>query len=186
MSKVHSLTCNLEGIVGQTKTHGFRQVLLLNNNTLEEFKLSPGDLRENIILECDDLYQLPSGTKLTSGELQLRLTYHCEPCKKISGLCNPKDIIGKRGYLATVHRPGAIEVGNFFVNEGIVFESIPYSPSQRIEWYLNSIKGPIFASELVSSVALQSSYCRALPRILAKLGERYQQKVKFKHSSPRK
>lgn len=43
----------------------------------------PGDLRENIMVDCDDLYDLPSGTVVKIGQALLRLTFHCEPCRKI-------------------------------------------------------------------------------------------------------
>lgn len=34
------------------------------HETIELFSLQPGDLRENVVVDCDSLYELPSGTEL--------------------------------------------------------------------------------------------------------------------------
>lgn len=44
----------------------------------------PGDFRENVVVDLDDLNALPSGTELQIGTAAVRLTLHCEPCSRVT------------------------------------------------------------------------------------------------------
>ena len=91
-----------------------RQVLLIDSETLSDFQLNPGDVRENVTLANFNLTQLSPHDQLQLGEIVLAVTGPCEPCWKLDEL-QPglsSDIKGRRGVLATVVRGGELRVGD--------------------------------------------------------------------------
>lgn len=60
-----------------------RQVLIIERETLDEFNLPIGDVRENITVEGIKLAGLPAGTRLQVGRALLEVTMDCTPCKFI-------------------------------------------------------------------------------------------------------
>lgn len=91
-----------------------RQVLLVDQATLEEFGLHPGQTRENIVLAGMILTDLPVGTRLHVGEAVLEVTGDCAPCGFMDAV-RPglrDDIRGRRGLLARVHAGGLIRVAD--------------------------------------------------------------------------
>lgn len=92
-----------------------RQVLLMDEETLEAFGLSHGEVRENITTSGIDLAATPAGATLALGdEVVLKITGPCAPCARMdeirAGLRLELD--GKRGMLASVVRGGTIRVGD--------------------------------------------------------------------------
>src|SRR5437016_9934124 len=83
-----------QGIQDAVVATPLRHVLLVSRSTLVEFRLCPGDLRENILVddsEIGDLHSLPSGTVLNISGVAIRLTMHCEPCGRLAHIVsNPK------------------------------------------------------------------------------------------------
>jgi hypothetical protein len=77
-----TIACSPRGIAGSVPCAPFRQALIASRSVTAELGLNPGDLRENIVVDCDDLYDLPSGTVVKIGQALVRLTFHCEPCRK--------------------------------------------------------------------------------------------------------
>ncbi|MEE3254463.1 MAG: MOSC domain-containing protein, partial [Chloroflexota bacterium] len=57
-----------------------RQVLIVDAQTIKEFGLSPGALRENIILEGQGLSGAQRGTIIKLGATKLEVTLDCAPC----------------------------------------------------------------------------------------------------------
>ena len=104
-----------EGILGDA-SYGKRnrQMLLIDSETLSEFQLNPGDVRENVTLANFDLTQLSPQDQVQLGEIVLAVTGPCEPCWQLDeirpGLSS--DIKGRRGVLATVVRGGELRVGD--------------------------------------------------------------------------
>jgi MOSC domain-containing protein YiiM len=104
-----------EGILGDA-SYGKRkrQVLLIDSETLSEFELNPGDVRENVTLAGFELAKLSPYDQLMVGEILLAVTGPCEPCSMLDelrlGLSS--DIKGRRGVLATVVRGGELKVGD--------------------------------------------------------------------------
>ena len=99
-------TINVEaghGIAGDKNAHPFspRQVLIVRREDLEAFRIPPGELRENIILEGCAEGDFQPGALLTLGDaVKIRLTFHCEPCKRIGHVVSHlKSILGHRGEL---------------------------------------------------------------------------------------
>ena len=159
----------VEGIIGSVPSLPYRQVLLLPATTLQEFELQPGDLRENIIVDDLDIHSLISGTVIKIGEVETRLTFHCEPCSVIKDKVSTRKIIHKRGYLGVFLNDGIISLGDSIeIVKDKSYESIPYSLGDRVKWYLEKQDSPVFVSKLVKEIGLSNAYCRAIPNIIRK------------------
>lgn len=89
-----------------------RQVLMVEQDTLEQFNLQPGDLQENILVSTE--LDLESGQVIQLGSAWIRVTFLCEPCAYLETL-QPglvKRIRDRRGWLGMVVKSGAIAVGD--------------------------------------------------------------------------
>jgi len=110
----------LEGDASLGRSH--RQVLLVDQMTLAEFDLRPGQTRENIVLAGLSLAGLQAGTRLQVGEAILEVTGGGTSCGLMDSI-RPglRDAIrGRRGLLARVHQGGTICVGDIVTVEGPV------------------------------------------------------------------
>ena len=92
-----------------------RQVLVMDKETLDEFGLDPGQVKENITVAGLDLSQTKKGQVFSIGdEVTMEIVGGCEPCGKMDaiqpGLMDKID--GRRGMLATVICGGQIKVGD--------------------------------------------------------------------------
>ena len=92
-----------------------RQVLVMDKETLDEFGLAPGQVKENITTAGLDLSQTKKGQVFTIGDdVTMEIVGECEPCGKMdalqSGLMDKID--GRRGMLAKVISGGHIKVGD--------------------------------------------------------------------------
>ena len=91
-----------------------RQVLLVEGETLDEFKLDPGMVRENGVTRGVELAGLPQGTRLQIGSVILEVTMDCEPCPFMETL-RPgleKAMDGRRGTLFKVVEGGTLREGD--------------------------------------------------------------------------
>ena len=91
-----------------------RHVLLIEMETLRDFGLNPGDLRENLVVAGLPLAGTAPGTRLHAGTVELEVTTDCAPCNYIDSL-RPglqERIKGRRGTLCRVIRGGEISVGD--------------------------------------------------------------------------
>jgi MOSC domain-containing protein YiiM len=92
-----------------------RQVLLMDRETLSEFGLDDGVIRENITVEGLDFPSLISGDRVSIGEeVVLEITGDCEPCARMDEI-RPglqQDLDGKRGMLARAEKGGRISIGD--------------------------------------------------------------------------
>jgi MOSC domain-containing protein YiiM len=92
-----------------------RQILLIEDETLDEFKLNPGQVKENITTRGIRLMRLERGQKMQVGdEAVLEITKACTPCRRMdeirSGL--QSQLARRRGVLARALRGGVIRVGD--------------------------------------------------------------------------
>jgi MOSC domain-containing protein YiiM len=92
-----------------------RQVLFMDQETLDELALKPGQIKENITTSGLDLSQAQGGQVVFIGEaVTMELVGDCEPCGKMdairAGLRQVLD--GRRGVLAMVISGGPIKVGD--------------------------------------------------------------------------
>ena len=76
LRSVTSIACSTRGIAGSVPCAPFRQALIASGSVTAKLGLKPGDLRENIVVDCNDLYDLRSGTVVKVGQALLRLTFH--------------------------------------------------------------------------------------------------------------
>ena len=91
-----------------------RQVLIVDNHTIKEFGLSPGALRENIIVEGQSLSGAVAGTIIQLGNAKLEVTLDCSPCDLLDNI-RPglqDDMEGRRGTLCRVLNGGVITIGD--------------------------------------------------------------------------
>lgn len=87
-----------------------RQILLMDIETLEEFGVPPGRVKENITTRGLALAEMPRGQRVRIGEAVLEVTEPCMPCHQIDEI-RPglKDAIrGRRGILCRVVESGRI------------------------------------------------------------------------------
>jgi hypothetical protein len=92
-----------------------RQVLLIDQETLSKFELSPGEVRENITTSGIDLHSLSEGQRLALGdEAVVEITGHCAPCSRMDEIREGYStaLEGHRGMLASVVRGGQVAVGH--------------------------------------------------------------------------
>ena len=91
-----------------------RQVLLMDLETLEEFGIAPGRVRENITTRGIALGTLPLGQRLRAGEALLEVTKPCTPCHQMDEIRQglQEALRGRRGLLCRVVEPGRIRRGD--------------------------------------------------------------------------
>jgi MOSC domain-containing protein YiiM len=91
-----------------------RQVLFIEKETLDEFGLVPGQVKENVTVQGLQLAGLPPGTQLQAGEVLFEVTGDCAPCQFIEdmrpGLRDEMD--GRRGTLFRVLSGGTLRVND--------------------------------------------------------------------------
>lgn len=158
-----------QGIANGVRCSPLRQVLITSGSVTEECGLKAGDLRENIVVDFDRLYDLPSGTVIRIGDALIRLTFHCEPCKKILHLVAFDRILHKRGYLGCFLNSGAISIGDALSVTEQKLESIPYAVKDRLRWFFGKQEAWLAAVDLVHGLGLPASHARAIPRMVEKL-----------------
>jgi hypothetical protein len=168
LEDVTTFAFDKDGIGAGIACAPFRQVLIASRPILVDCGLKPGDLRENVLLDDDGLYDLPSGTVIKIGQALIRLTFHCEPCKKILKLIAFDRIEHRRGVFGCFLNAGTISLGDKLVVTEQKFEPIPYAVKERIQWFLSKGDAPSAAGQLIEAIGLPSSYARAMPRLLEK------------------
>ncbi len=91
-----------------------RQVLLMDSETLEEMRLSPGVVKENVTTRGLVMAELRGGQRLRAGEALLEVTIPCEPCHLMEEI-RPglqQELRGRRGMLCRVVQAGRIGRGD--------------------------------------------------------------------------
>ncbi len=177
LKEVDRVKFSPNGIEGNLSCNPFRQILILPSNVVREFNLRPGDLRENLIVDYDDLHHLPSGTALLIGTARLRLTFHCEPCKRIQDKVSISQIQHKRGYFGQFLNYGTLFRDDLVISLGAIFEPIPYKLSDRISWFLSRQDQPVSLTELLYGCGVSSHYARAIPNMAKHLPQHLREKL---------
>lgn len=154
-----------------------RQLLLVGAAAYQDFSLPPHALRENLLLDLDTA-SLASGTVLHIGsEVQVRLMFQCEACGQLDAL-RPglaRRIGARRGMLARVLRGGLVHLGDEVRDLGVRMQAWPDDWRERVRRVLDAVPDGAVVEyrQLAQLAGIQSSYCRAFPRLLAKLGPHY-------------
>lgn len=113
-AQVHARTTHGFEDDAHARPGGSRQVLLLESETLKEFGVEPGALKENITTAGVQLAALEPGTRVQVGAARLEITKECAPCEEVDSV-QPglqEKLRGRRGMLARVLAGGPIQVGD--------------------------------------------------------------------------
>jgi len=103
----------LEGDL-HAKQGSARQVLFMDEETLEGFGLKVARVRENITTRGIALQSLAPGTRVRAGTAVFEFTKSCAPCEFINDI-QPglrEKMEGQRGMLARVIEGGEIKIGD--------------------------------------------------------------------------
>lgn len=174
LDSVHALAGR--GLEGDTHADPCspRQVLLAGAPAYERLGLEWGALRENLL--CDvDTGALESGMLLGIGpDAVLRLCFQCEACGALDrirpGLARAA---GRgRGILARVERGGVIRPGDRVVLLDARLPALHEDWRERVFAVLAALPPGYVVeyAQLARLAGVQSSYCRAFPRLLARHG----------------
>jgi len=154
-----------------------RQLLLADAAVYDRFDLPTHALCENLLVDVDTA-SLTSGTILQLGdEVYIRLMFQCEACGQLDvqrpGLASA--LGNRRGMLARVIKGGTVFAGDMIAQ--LDERMPPWSDDwrERVMAVLDAVPpGHVIDYARLAQVAgIQSSYCRAFPRLLAKLGADY-------------
>ena len=91
-----------------------RQVLLMEEETLGEFGLAPGAVREQVTVRGLDLSKLVFGARIRVGGAVLEVAGPCAPCARMDEV-KPglrKSLEGRRGRFVRVVQAGSFAVGD--------------------------------------------------------------------------
>lgn len=91
-----------------------RQLLLIEAETLQDLRLRPGQVRENLTVAGLALMGLPEGSRLRLGRAEVEITKECLPCSRMDDI-RPglqEDLRGCRGMLAKVVVAGTVCLGD--------------------------------------------------------------------------
>ncbi len=92
-----------------------RQVLFMDQETLDHLELTPGQIKENITTSGLDLSQAQNGQVVFIGDaVTMELVGDCEPCGQMDAIRAGlrQELDGRRGVLAMVINGGPIKVGD--------------------------------------------------------------------------
>ncbi|MEH1839777.1 MAG: MGMT family protein [Nostoc sp.] len=149
-----------------------RQVLIVRYEDILDLSIEPGELRENIVVTGIEFDNFIPGSLLTfESGAAIRLTFHCEPCKRIAHLVESlKSIQGKRGILGVVIKSGKIQVGGSFQVQANKFPALSENPYQRFLNFIIKIpSGKVVTyKQIIKGMGVDNSYLRAIPTYLKK------------------
>jgi alkylated DNA nucleotide flippase Atl1 len=149
-----------------------RQILIVRYEDILDLAIKPGELRENIVIQCRELNNFIPGSRLTfESGAAIRLTFHCEPCKRIAHLVESlKTIQGKRGILGVVIKSGKIQVGSNFQVQAHKFPALSENPYKRfLDFIIKIPSGKVVTyKQIIKGMGVDNSYLRAIPKYLKK------------------
>lgn len=165
-----------------------RQLLLAGAGVYAELALPAHALRENLLLDVDTA-ALRSGHILQIGDtVKIRLMFQCEACGQLNGQ-GPglvRALGARRGMLARVLTGGTMRVGDPVRDLGPLLPAWSDDWHQRVIRVLDAVpqQQVIAYAQLARLAGVQSSYCRAFPSMLRKLGPAYAAKAVAQGADP--
>jgi len=167
------------GLLGDAHADRYspRQLLIASANAYRDLDLAPHALRENVLVDfaTDDL---ASGTVLRVGDdVLLRLMFQCEACGNLEafrpGLV--RAIGMRRGVLARVIAGGSLRGGDPVRDLGPLLPAWSDDWHERVLAVLEAVPPGYVVTyrDLARLAGIQSTYCRAFPRMLNNLGPEY-------------
>ncbi|MBD2342346.1 MGMT family protein [Calothrix sp. FACHB-156] len=149
-----------------------RQILVVRYEDIRELAISPGELRENLVIAGVDSATFTPGALINfESGAAIRLTFYCEPCKRIAHLVNSlKTIQAKRGILGVVINSGRIYVGNNLRIQAHKFPALSEQPYERfLDFIVKVPLGKVVTyKQIIAAIGVDNSYLRALPIYLKK------------------
>lgn len=149
-----------------------RQVLIVRIEDILDLSIQPGELRENIVIQCINSAKFQPGSLITfESGAAVRLTFHCEPCKQIHHLVSSlASIQGKRGILGVVIKSGAIQVGSKFQIKTHQFPALSEKPYERFLDFIVKIPPTkvVTYKQIITAIGVDNSYIRAIPHYIKK------------------
>ena len=91
-----------------------REVLFVSREHLDGLDLEPGQIRENITVDGEDVQAWEIGSRVRAGEALFEVTMVCDPCHRMDELRDGlrEQLEGRRGMLARVVEGGEVTVGD--------------------------------------------------------------------------
>jgi len=96
------------------RLRSWRQLLMMEAETLAKLDLTPGEAKENVTVSGIDLKNAKLGTRLRVGEAEVEITAPCHPCSRMEEI-RPglqKALEGQRGVLCRIVKSGRIRRGD--------------------------------------------------------------------------
>ncbi|MBD2255562.1 MGMT family protein [Nostoc parmelioides] len=152
-----------------------RQVLIVKYEDIVDFGIPPGKFRENIVVsEIKSNDFIPGSVISFDSGAAIRLTFYCEPCKRIAHLVDTlKSLHAKRGILGVVINSGFIRVGNDFQIQTGKFPALSENPYERfLEFIVKIPAGKVVTyKHILEAIGVDKSYIRAIPTYLKKASD---------------
>src|ERR1041385_2354108 len=146
-----------------------RQVLLACTGAYEACDVPPSGLRENILIEADEL-NLPSGSQVHIGHAVLRITFLCEPCGRLNKVrpALSRDIGNMRGHLARVIQSGTVKPGDRIRIKPGVYKPFPDLWKDRVINLVRMLPADCVVTyvRLAELAGVPKAFCRVFPRLL--------------------
>lgn len=157
------------GIEGDVNAHAMspRQILLVRQEDLDAFKITPGELRENVVISGihPELFA-PGATVIIGDRVTIRATFLCEACKRIAHVVpSLKSIAEKRGLLGVILSDGVIHVDSCVSVRTHQFPPLSDIPYYRFLEFIAKIPpGRVITyRQVVIGMGVADSYMRAIP-----------------------
>ncbi len=149
-----------------------RQLLVVHQADLVNLAIKPGELSENIVITGASLESFTPGSviKFEDGAA-IRLTFHCEPCKRVAHLVESiASLMCKRGILGVVITDGLIKAGDKLEIEPNVFPALSDVPYERFLALVAKIPvGKVVTyQQIIVGIGVSTGYFRAIPKYLEK------------------
>ncbi|MEA5569252.1 MGMT family protein [Anabaena sp. UHCC 0399] len=149
-----------------------RQLLVVRCEDISELGIPPGELRENIVIAGIQPKNFVPGSLISfDNGAAIRLTFHCEPCKRIAHLVDSLKILhAKRGILGVVINSGTICIGDNVHIETNKFSALSENPYERfLNFILKVPAGKVVTyKQIIQAIGVDNSYLRAIPIYLKK------------------
>ena len=103
-----------------------RQILLMSGSVIDQLRLQPGSIYENVVVDGLDVMALREGQRLRLGDALVAVTIPCEPCIQMERLRSglKEALQNRRGMFVTVIEPGIVRVGDTVCEESAVENSL--------------------------------------------------------------
>ncbi|MEL6440417.1 MAG: MGMT family protein [Cyanobacteria bacterium J06621_8] len=154
-----------------------RQILLTSIQELNQLSIPPGELRENIVLDVANFAGFQPGAKLTfSSGAAIRLTFYCEPCRRVAHLVSSLSTLNqKRGILGVAITSGEITLEDEVLIEPNYFTALSEKPYERFLSYIARIpQGKVVTyRQILRCIGVDRSYFRVIPTYIKKAPPNY-------------